>query len=56
MEDQPHRQVGGRVAGARLPLQDGVFRGVEIKWAFTEVVPFSKDFCLGVCDVLTAVP
>lgn len=41
------------MAGARLPLQDGVFRSAERKWAFTEIVPFGEDFSLGVSKVLT---
>ncbi|MBZ3887751.1 Sorting and assembly machinery component 50-like protein [Sciurus carolinensis] len=33
-----NRQVGGRVVGAWLPLQDGIFLGAERKWAFADVV------------------
>lgn len=42
MEDQPHRQVGGRVAGAGLPLQDGVLRCPEGKRTLAEVLSFGK--------------
>lgn len=42
MEDQPHREVGGRVAGAGLPLQDGFLRCPEGKRALAEVLSFGK--------------
>lgn len=44
MEDQPHCQVGGRVAGAGLPLEDGILRCPEGKWALAEVISFGKGF------------
>ncbi|MBZ3881803.1 Sorting and assembly machinery component 50-like protein [Sciurus carolinensis] len=33
-----NRQVGGRVVGAWLPLQDGIFHGAKRKWAFADVI------------------
>lgn len=44
MENQPHRQVGGRVAGAGLPLEDGVLCCPEGKWALAEIISFGKGF------------
>lgn len=44
LEDQPYRQVGRRVAGAGLPLKDGVFCSPKRKWALAEIVSLGKDF------------
>lgn len=46
VEDQSHRQVGGRVAGAGLPLEDCILRCAEGKWTFTEVVSLGRTCSL----------
>lgn len=42
VEDQPHRQVGGRVARAGLPRPDSVLRRPKRKRPLAEVVPVGK--------------
>lgn len=37
MEDQSYHQMGGRVAGTGLPLEDCIVRCAEGKWPLTEV-------------------
>lgn len=48
LEDEPHGQVGGRLAGAGLPLQGRVLRRPEGERALAEVVSLSKGFASAV--------
>lgn len=44
LEDEPHGQVGGRLAGAGLPLQGRVLRRPEGERALSEVVSLGEGF------------
>lgn len=48
LEDEPHDQVGGRLAGAGLPLQGRVLRCPEGERALAEVVSLGKGFASAV--------